>query len=254
MRCLSWNVNGIRALQRKKLLPWDEVPGCDVICLQETKAWPSQLDPALVEPPGWYARWLGADRKGYSGVAVLSRDKPDEVIEGIGDAAVDAEGRVLAARFGELVVVSAYFPNSQDGGARLGFKLAFCAAMERYLARWQETDREVLLLGDYNIAHRPIDLARPEANEQTPGYLPEERAWFDRYLELGFRDVYRERYPERAGDYTWWSYRSQARARNVGWRLDYGTTTPRLAERVEDVVHLRDVMGSDHCPVQVRLR
>ncbi|MBN2493992.1 MAG: exodeoxyribonuclease III [Deltaproteobacteria bacterium] len=249
MRCLSWNVNGIRALEKKAILAWEAVPGCDVVCLQETKAHPGQLPEGIASPAGWHAFWSSARKKGYSGVAVLTREPPDELIEGFGEARFDEEGRMLAVRFGRLVVASAYFPNSQPGGKRLDYKLGFCAAVERFLSAQRKKRRQVLLLGDFNIAHQPIDLARPESNESNPGYLPEERAWFDRFCELGYRDRFRDLHPGEPGHYTWWSYRTRARERNVGWRLDYAAATPGLADRVVEVVHHADVLGSDHCPL-----
>lgn len=254
MRCYSWNVNGIRALATKDSLPWKVLPDADVLCLQETKAKPEQLDPAVVQPSGWHAFWHSAERPGYSSVAIISKARPDEVVAGLGDHRFDVEGRVLGVRFGNLAVITAYFPNSQELGARLDYKLGFCGAMERYLDGWKAKGCETLLMGDYNIAHQPIDLARPEDNEDCPGYLPEERAWFTRYLALGYRDVYRERNPGKAGAYSWWSYRGGARARNVGWRIDYGTTTPALASQVVDAGIHSAITGSDHCPVSIILK
>lgn len=251
MRCYSWNVNGIRAVQRKGCLPWDVIADGDLIAIQETKAKVDQLEAEVAEPDGWNAFWHSAQKPGYSGVAIFSRQVPDEVIEGLGDDDYDCEGRVLSVRFGELVVISAYFPNSQDGGKRLAYKLGFCAAMEKFLARLRKRGRETLLLGDYNIAHQPIDLARPKQNEQQAGYLPEERAWFTRYLGLGYRDVFRERNPDLTEAYTWWALRTNARARNVGWRIDYGTTSPGLGDRVTATTIHPDIQGSDHCPVMV---
>lgn len=253
LRCASWNVNGIRALARKGRPPCELLAGYDVVCLQETKAHPEQLPDGLATPPGWHAHWHAAARRGYSGVAILTREAPDEVAAGIGEERFDGEGRVLAVRFGDVAIVSAYFPNSQEGGRRLAYKLDFCAAMERYLDGWRARGCQTLLLGDYNIAHRPIDLARPRANEANPGYLPEERAWFDRYLALGYRDVFRERHPGLEGAYTWWTYRAGARARNVGWRIDYATVSPDLGERVRAVAIHPDLDGSDHCPVSIEI-
>lgn len=253
MRCFSWNVNGIRSVARKSLLPWEVCPRADVIGLQETKALSTQLEADLRDPPGWHSFWHSAKKPGYSGVAIISREKPDEVVEGMSLAHFDEEGRVIAARFGTLVVISAYFPNSRDGGARLPYKLEFCAAMEDYLRGWLSHGYETLLLGDYNIAHQPIDLARPKQNEKNAGYLPEERAWFERYLSLGYRDVFRERNPELAGAYTWWTNWANARGKNIGWRIDYGTVSPGLADRVTDAAIHPEVMGSDHCPVVVEL-
>lgn len=252
MRALTWNVNGLRAVLNKGIVPWEVVPDADLVALQEIKATPAQLG-ALAEPAGWHVAWCPARRPGYSGTALLSRARPDEVSEGLGDPAFDDEGRTVAMRFGTLVVISAYFPNSQEGGARLAYKLAYGAAMERYLAAWRARGCETLLMGDYNIAHQPIDLARPDENEQSPGYLPEERAWFSHYLALGYRDVFRERFPDRRDAYTWWSFRARARERNIGWRIDYATTSPGLAARVRDIAHHPEILGSDHCPVRIDL-
>ena len=253
--CASWNVNGIRALHRKELLPWDQLPQADVLALQETKAHAGQIPEEIASPAGWHASWHAAQKPGYSGVAMLSREKPDEVIEGMGDPTYDCEGRVLSLRFGKLVITSAYFPNSQDAGKRLDYKLGFCAAMEEFLATQHAAGYETLLMGDYNIAHQPIDLARPKANEQNAGYLPEEREWMTRYLdELGYHDVFREQHPELAGAYTWWSFRGGARGRNIGWRIDYGTVSPALRDKVGATAIHPEIMGSDHCPVSVEVR
>jgi exodeoxyribonuclease-3 len=252
MLCYSWNVNGIRSVAKKNLLPWTVLPGASVICLQETKAQPQQLG-ELAAPDGWHTFWHSADKPGYSSVAILARDKPDEIAAGIGAKEFDCEGRVLAARWGNLVVVSAYFPNSREAGARLGYKLSFCTLLESYLQGWRDRGCEVLLMGDYNIAHQPIDLARPKENEKNAGYLPEERAWMTRYLGLGYRDVFRERNPELVGAYTWWTNWGGARGRNVGWRIDYGCVTPGLAARVTDARIHPQILGSDHCPVSIDL-
>jgi exodeoxyribonuclease-3 len=253
MLCYSWNVNGLRAVARKGQLPWDVLPNAEVIALQEIKAQVHQLPREVAEPAGWHAFWHSAERPGYSGVGLLCRGKPDEIVAGIGDARFDGEGRVLAARFGNLAVISAYFPNSRDLGARLAFKLAFCARLEEYLQSWRNRDCETLLLGDYNVAHQPIDLARPKENEHNAGYLPEERAWMTRYLGLGHHDVFRERNPELAEAYSWWSNWGHARERNVGWRIDYATVSPALRPRVKGAGIHAEVMGSDHCPVSIRL-
>jgi len=251
MRCASWNVNGIRAVIKKGLAPWEVLSDFDLICLQETKAQPDQLPDELRSPDGYRSCWHSAERKGYSGVAIYYRQEPDEVITGMGDPAFDVEGRVMALRYGSQLVVSAYFPNSQDEGRRLDYKLAFCAAMEKTLAAWRKRRLQILMLGDFNIAHEPIDLARPKQNENNAGYLPEERAWFSRFVKLGHVDVFRQQNPELEGAYTWWSYRGGARSRNVGWRLDYATANAGLAEKLGQVHHHTDIMGSDHCPVSV---
>ncbi len=253
MKYASWNVNGIRAVIGKDLAPWDVLSDFDLICLQETKAQPDQLSPDQLAPKGFSSHWHSAVRKGYSGVAIYCRQEPDEVIVGLGDPAFDAEGRVLALRYGKQLVVSAYFPNSQELGKRLDYKLAFCAALEKTLAAWRKRHLQVLLMGDFNIAHEPIDLARPKQNEGNAGYLPEERAWFSRFIELGYVDVFRQQNPDLEGAYTWWSYRGGARARNVGWRLDYAAASASLAAKLGPVHHHTDILGSDHCPVSVTL-
>ncbi len=259
MLCYSWNVNGLRSVARKNLLPWSVLPDAEVICLQETKAQPQALDSALAEPDGWHAQWHSAEKPGYSSVGILTRMQPDEVIAGLGVEEFDREGRVLTVRFGTLAIISAYFPNSQELGKRLGYKLAFCTELEKFLTRLRARGFEILLMGDYNIAHHPIDLARPKDNEKNAGYLPAERAWMTRFTGatdaggLGYRDVFRERNPELVGAYTWWTNWGQARARNVGWRIDYGCVSPALAERVSVVRHHPEIMGSDHCPVAIAL-
>lgn len=253
MLIASWNVNGLRAVARKQLLPWTVLPEADVILLQEVKARQDALEPELGEPAGWHAAFHAAEKPGYSGVAALSRARPDEVIEGLGAEEFDREGRLLALRFGTLVVASAYFPNSREGGARLPYKLAFCAELERTLARWVARGYEVVIAGDYNIAHQPIDLARPKENEKNAGYLPQERAWMTRWLGLGMHDIFRERHPDLAGAYTWWVNWANARGRNIGWRIDLATITPGLRDRVTGVQHFPEILGSDHCPITLRL-
>ena len=254
MRCYSWNVNGIRAVARKGLLPWKQLPRADVFCLQETKAHVEQLDPEIREPKGWHAYYSKTQRKGYSGVAIISRKEPDEVIEGLGVRKLDQEGRVLRARYGDLLVISAYFPKSQPEGPRFEYKLAFCRGMRRFLKKQVDSGLNILLMGDYNIAHEPIDLARPKQNLQNPGFLPEERSWMTRFLKSGFHDVFRERNPDLDGAYSWWSYRFGVREKNIGWRIDYGTVNTALLGRVADAAIHPNIAGSDHCPVSVRLK
>jgi len=255
LRIVSWNVNGIRACWGKgmgdSLLALDP----DVVCLQEIKALPDQLPKELLalsdaagRPYKCYVS--SAERKGYSGTAILTRVEPREV-RLMGESAFDAEGRLIAADFGGLVVASAFFPNSQDGGARLGYKLDFCAAALEFCRASSSNGGHVILSGDYNIAHKPIDLANPESNEGNPGYLPEERAWMDEFTGAGFVDSFRRFCPD-PGQYTWWTYRVKgARERNVGWRLDYHCVDPALMPRVRASAIHPAVMGSDHCPVSI---
>ena len=253
MKILTWNVNGLRAAQKKGFLPWLQRVRPDVLCLQEIKARPDQLDPALVEVPGYRAWFTPAKRPGYSGTAIYAREAPDEVWTGIGDARFDDEGRVTGARFGSLQVVSAYFPNSREGGSRLDFKLDFCRRITRVLKNRIARGEDIVLAGDYNIAHEEIDLARPDDNHESPGFFPAERRSMTQFLKAGFLDVFREANPGLTGAYTWWSLRSAARERNVGWRIDYTNVNTGLRGRVRRSWILPDVKGSDHCPVGLEL-
>jgi len=253
VKILTWNVNGLRAAQAKGFLPWLLKEKPDVLCLQEIKARPDQLDESLLKVKGYEALFNPAERPGYSGTAIYTRVKPDAVWKGIGAREFDVEGRVLGVRFGKLNVISAYFPNSREAGARLGFKIDFCRRITRKLKALAARGEDLVLTGDYNIAHQEIDLARPDDNHESPGFFPEERKAMTSFLGAGFHDVFRERYPEIEGAYTWWSMRSDARSRNVGWRIDYTNVNARLRSRVKRTWILSEVRGSDHCPVGIQL-
>jgi exodeoxyribonuclease-3 len=248
---LSWNINGIRAAQKKGFVPWLVEQAPDVLCVQETKAAPDQLDAELTTPPGYTAIWAAAERKGYSGVAAYVRREPLSV-ETLGSPEFDVEGRTLILHYADLTVVNCYFPNSQEGGARLAYKVAFCTAVLERCAELVGQGRDLVLCGDYNIAHKPIDLANPKANEHNPGYLPEERAWMDRFVEAGYVDTFRL-FCSAAQQYTWWTYRFHAREKNIGWRIDYHCVNERLRGRVRESTIMAEVMGSDHCPVRLVL-
>jgi exodeoxyribonuclease-3 len=254
MRIVTWNVNGIRAILDKGFLDWFAKAKADVVCLQEIKATHDKVPDVLRTMKGWNAFFLPAKKPGYSGTALFSREKPDEVWEGLGDARFDDEGRVLGARFGKLHVISAYFPNSQEGGKRLDLKVDFCADMTKKLSGLAKKKQDVVLTGDYNIAHERIDLARPDDNDENPGFFPRERQAMSDFLGAGFVDIHRERNPKKEGLYTWWSYRTAARERNVGWRIDYTCITPGLRSRVKDTWIESHVMGSDHCPVGIDIK
>ena len=254
MRIVTWNVNGIRAILDKGFLDWFAKAKADVVCLQEIKATHDKVPDVLRTMKGWNAFFLPAKKPGYSGTALFSREKPDEVWEGLGDARFDDEGRVLGARFGKLHVISAYFPNSQEGGKRLDLKVDFCADMTKKLSGLAKKKQEVVLSGDFNIAHERIDLARPDDNGENPGFFPRERQAMSEFLAAGFVDIFRERNPKKEGLYTWWSYRTAARERNVGWRIDYTCITPGLRSRVKDAWIEAQVMGSDHCPVGLDIK
>jgi len=254
MRLATWNVNGLRAIAGKNLQTAIDEIDPDVLLLQETKVSLDALPDALREPKSFLARYGEGHRKGYSGVAIWTRFEPDEWIDGLGDARFDAEGRAVSARFADLVVTSAYFPNSQDSGARLDFKLAFNAAVERFLTEQRDKGRRVVIGGDFNVAHADIDIARPEQHRLSPGFLPQEREWFTRFLGLGYRDVWREQHREVRDVYSWWEMRTLARQRNLGWRIDYFCVDEASFADVRASDVLMHVDGSDHCPVTLDVR
>jgi exodeoxyribonuclease-3 len=247
----SWNVNGIRAAHKKGLLDYIQHEAADIVCLQETKARPQQLTEELTAPEGYTAYFSSAEKSGYSGVVTYSRSEPRSVQE-LGIEEYDREGRVLVLEYPDFVLINGYFPNSQAEGARLDYKLGYCNAILELCNRLVSEGTHVVVCGDYNIAHQPIDLARPKQNEGNPGYLPEERAWMSSFLEAGYTDTFRM-FTSEGGHYTWWSYRTRGRERNVGWRLDYFCVDNDLAPRVKRSEIRSEVYGSDHCPVVLTL-
>jgi exodeoxyribonuclease-3 len=254
VKLLSWNVNGMRAAGRAGFVDWLARERPFAVCVQEIKARPDDLDERLRNPRRYHAFWHPAERPGYSGVATFTRSEPLGVVNGLGVRAFDCEGRVQRVEFRDFVLINAYFPNSRHDHTRLDYKLAFCRAILRVANRYRAAGRHVLLCGDFNISHRPIDLANPKQNQKNAGFLPEERAWMDRFLgRHGWVDTFR-RHNEQPGHYTFWSNMPGVRARNVGWRLDYFASNPELCERIARVRHQTDVFGSDHCPVELSLR
>lgn len=249
----SWNVNGIRAAQKKGFLDWLAAAQPAILGVQETKAHPNQLDEALLAPPGYHTYWASAEKRGYSGVALFSKTKPVSVQIGLGIDQFDREGRTIVADYGDFVFITAYFPNGSRDHSRVPYKMQYKADFLAFCNALREEGRAVIFCGDVNTAHRPIDLARPKQNQQTTGFLPEERVWLDDITTQGYVDTFRHLYPEQKGAYSWWSYIGGARSRNVGWRLDYFFTTPDLAPRIEDAAIHTDVLGSDHCPVSLTL-
>ncbi|MCW5205724.1 exodeoxyribonuclease III [Desulfobulbus sp. F5] len=249
LRLVSWNVNGLRAVMDKDFLDSMSKLNADIIALQEIKALPEQLPEAARSIPGYQVWWHPAKKKGYSGVAVFSRKEPLRVRYGLGREEFDCEGRVLTLEFADFYLVAAYFPNTQDGLKRLAFKQAFNQAMLDHLNQLA-VEKSVLLCGDLNVAHKEIDLANPKANVQNPGFSPEERAWMDELVQAGYLDTFRlfHAEPER---YSWWSYRTVARQRNVGWRIDYFLVNERSRNRVRAAEIHDDIHGSDHCPVSI---
>ena len=248
MRVLSLNVNGIRASLRKGLEAFINEKQPDVICLQEVKAHECDI-PSLL--PDYHAYWHCAERKGYSSVGILSKREPDQILKGMGVKVYDSEGRVIRADFGKLSVVSVYVPSGSSGEERLAFKMRFLKAFRRYTAALLTEGQELIICGDINIAHKKIDLTNWKNNQKTSGFLPEERSWLDKYLKLGLVDSYRNYIGPDKASYSWWSLRTGARARNVGWRLDYHLTSPDLAERVSFAEIPMEPNLSDHAPVIV---
>ena len=256
MRIVSWNVNGIRAVEKRGFVGWLVKDNPDVLCLNETKAEPGQLSDELLNPPikgkPYASFWASSKKKGYAGVAIYTKEEPQDV-RFLGKAEFDDEGRVLIAEYMDFSLIAAYFPNSQDERRRLDYKLAFNDAMLKLCNSLVKKERHFLLCGDYNVAHTPIDIARPKANENHAGYLPEERAWMDKFTAAGHIDTFRHFHPREPGHYTWWSYFGSARARNVGWRLDYHCVDEKFMPRVKSSIIRPNVEGSDHCPVEIEI-
>lgn len=255
MRIITLNANGIRAAARKGFFDWMARQKADVVCLQETKARVHQLagDPVFF-PRNWHLGFHDASsRKGYSGVAIYSRAEPDEILTHLGDPEFDAEGRYLEFRFGRLSVVSLYLPSGSSSEERQQAKFRFMDMFLPILREWMRSGRDYVLCGDWNIAHREIDLKNWRANQKNSGFLPEERAWMDRVFgELGWVDAYRHLYPDHGGEaYTWWSNRGRAWENNVGWRIDYQIVTPSMAQRLQQASVYRRKRFSDHAPLIV---
>ena len=253
MKILSWNVNGIRAMQKKGFLEWFAKESPDILCVQETKAHPSQLEESLLHPSGYQVYWSSAERKGYSGVATFTKQKPKDVKMGFGVKRFDAEGRILLAEYSEFTLLNIYFPNGKASPERLQYKLDFYEETLNFVERLKKKGQKVIICGDYNTAHKAIDLKRPKENENVSGFLPIERDWLDRWVQHGQVDIFREFCPL-SEQYTWWDFKTRARDRNVGWRIDYLFVTQDLTPNVKDAGILKDVLGSDHCPVSLDLK
>jgi len=251
-RLLSWNVNGIRAAHRKGFTDWMAQEKPDILCIQETKAHPDQLPRDLTHMAGYQAHYSSAIRRGYSGVATYSRRPPLAVSSGIGIDRFDSEGRILVTTFDEFTVFNIYFPNGKSSPERLQYKMDFYSAFLDHVTSRLRQGEKIVICGDVNTAHTAIDLARPRENENISGFLPEERAWIDHLIDSGFIDTFR--FFEKGGDhYTWWDYKTRARERNTGWRIDYFFVSENLAGQLTSACILSDVPGSDHCPIGIGL-
>ena len=251
-KLISWNVNGIRAAEKKGLLEWLAASQADVVALQETKAHPEQLSDALLNPSGYQAAWNWAEKKGYSGTATYSLHAPVKVVTGLNEARFDTEGRVLIHEFEPFVLFNIYFPNGGRGAEYVAHKLAFYRRFLDVAQAYMDAARPVIVTGDFNTAYAEIDLARPKENVAHSGFMPEERLGLAEFFEAGFVDTFRHLHPDTV-KYTWWDMVTRARERNVGWRLDYFMVSPDLKDCIAAADIHEDVFGSDHCPVSLVL-
>ena len=251
MKIISYNINGIRAGIRKGFFEWLKKENPDVICLQEIKAYESQFETSEFKKLGYYCFWHSAKKKGYSGVAILSKKKPNNVTWGCGNKEFDVEGRVLKAEFNNINILSCYFPSGSSGDIRQAFKMNFLNYFLRF-SKKENLNKNIVISGDFNICHKEIDIHNPIANKNTSGFLPEERMWLTNFLSLGFVDTFREINPH-PDYYSWWSYRARARENNKGWRIDYHMLSEELKSSIKNVGILKDVCHSDHCPILLEL-
>ena len=254
MLLYSWNVNGIRAATRKGFADWVKAVSPDVICLQEVKAEVQQIPKEVLELEGYHMEWNPARRKGYSGVATLSRKKPKAVHRGMGIERFDCEGRILRHEYPGFDLLNVYFPNGTSGDERLQYKMEFYDAFLDHCESLRADGKKLIVCGDVNTAHREIDLKNAKANEKNSGFLPQERAWVDKFIAHGYVDTFRLLHPDEPEQYSWWTFRANARERNIGWRIDYFFVTGDLTKKVKDAFIAPEVMGSDHCPIGLLLK
>lgn len=252
MRIISYNVNGLRSAMTKGFVEWLATDPADVICLQEIKAHKENVDFARIEALGYETYWYPAEKKGYSGVAIFTKQKPEFVQLGNGIMQSDAEGRVIRADFGDVTLVNAYFPSGSSGEIRQEYKYQWLDEFFDYIYELKKTRPNLIITGDYNICHRPIDIHNPVSNKDSSGFLPEERAWMDKWFDSGFVDTFRYFNPH-PGQYSWWSFRANSRANNKGWRIDYISMSQSLQDKLKDAAIYPDVKHSDHCPVYAQL-
>ncbi len=251
---ISYNLNGIRAATKKGLLDWVTEYGADVYCFQETKAHLDQLTEAQKSPEGYHGYFYSAEKKGYSGVAIYSKKEPNHVEMGCGIDFIDEEGRVLRADFDKFSVISLYAPSGTSGDHRQSVKEEFMKVWPQYIQNVRKDFPNLLISGDYNIAHTEMDIHDPVGNKKNSGYLPHERQWLTDLLESGWVDTFRYIHPDARDEYSWWSYRTRAREKNKGWRIDYHLASQELMRYVADAAILQGVVHSDHCPIKVRLQ
>lgn len=252
IRIISWNVNGLRALHKKGAFDWFLREQPDIFCVQETKSHEEQLPAVLTEVEGYSVYFASAERKGYSGVALYTREKPHSIGTGFGIERFDNEGRILIAEYEDFTLFNMYFPNGKASNERLQYKMDFYDAFLDYVDALKDKGKNLIICGDVNTAHKEIDLARPKENENISGFLPEERAWIDKFLSHGYVDTFRI-FNNEPDQYTWWSLRTRARARNIGWRIDYFFVNENFKGNIRSAWILPEVMGSDHCPIGIEV-
>jgi exodeoxyribonuclease-3 len=251
MRIFSWNVNGIRATLENGFLELLTRRSPDILCLQETKAYPDQLDSSIVSPRGYTTYWNNPQKKGYAGVAVFAKKKPSSVKKDFSVKSFNTEGRALILEVSKFTLINVYFPNGRMGPDRLKYKMEFYDRFLKFIDGLK--NRNIVICGDFNTAHKEIDLARPKANEMFSGFLPMERQWMDKFISHGYIDTFRH-FNKEAGHYTYWDYKARARERNVGWRIDYFFVTEKFLPKVKNAFILPEVMGSDHCPIGIETK
>lgn len=248
----SWNVNGIRAASKKGFYDWLAKTSPDIVGVQETKISEDQLTPELTAPKGYKSYWSHAEKRGYSGVCLFLKDEPDKIEHGLGIKKFDSEGRTVIAHYDDLMVYNIYYPNGKAREERLKYKMDFYAAFLKHALANRKKGKKIVVCGDFNTAHKAIDLARPKDNEKVSGFLPEERTWMDKFISKGFIDTFRM-FNQDPENYSWWHMRSRARDRNVGWRIDYFFASDDLEQKLLEADIQSDILGSDHCPVTLTI-
>ena len=252
MKLISWNVNGIRAASGKGYTEWFNEYKPDILCIQETKVQIDQLEEKISKPKGYYSNWNSAEKKGYSGTATFSKIEPKSVKLELGDEKFDGEGRVTMTEFDNFLLYNIYFPNGKRDLSRVDYKLEFSDKILEICEEHKKKGKKLIICGDYNTAHKEIDLKNAKSNEKNTGFLPKERAWIDKFISNGYVDTFRE-YNKEPGNYTWWSYMFSARSKNVGWRIDYFFVSENVLPHLKGAFILPNVMGSDHCPLGIEL-
>ncbi|HNZ83767.1 MAG TPA: exodeoxyribonuclease III [Candidatus Pacearchaeota archaeon] len=253
IKIISWNVNGLRAILKKGFLEWIQKENPDILCLQETKISAKDIFKELEKIKGYHHFFSCADKSGYSGVAIFSKIEPNQVIDGFGIKKYDKEGRMVIVRYSNFTLANVYFPNGKLSNQRLKYKMDFYSDFRKYINTLKLQGEKVIFCGDVNTAHKEIDLARPKENSEISGFLPKERKWIDDIINDGYLDSFRI-FNKNSGQYTWWSQRTAARKRNVGWRIDYFFVDKRMKNKIGDSYILNDVMGSDHCPIAIKIK